>query len=56
MTADYKQLAEELYKMLEEVSDFIDYDKVPLPLMEKLDSLIKKYEEATTRCTGRRNT
>lgn len=36
MTAYYKQLAEELYKMLEEVSDFIDYDKVPLPLMEKL--------------------
>ena len=50
---DYKQLAQELYTLIEEVSDFIDYDKVPLPLMEKLDILTKKYEELTTRSTGR---
>lgn len=50
---DYKQLAQELYTLIEEVSDFIDYDKVPLPLMEKSDMLTKKYEELTTRRTGR---
>lgn len=50
---DYKQLAQELYKSLDEVSDFIDYNKVPLPLMERLDNLIEKYKEETTRGTGR---
>ena len=50
---DYKQLAQELYTLIEEVSDFIDYDKVPLPLMEKSDMLTKKYKELTTRRTGR---
>jgi hypothetical protein len=50
---DYKQLAQELYTLIEEVSDFIDYDKVPLPLMEKSDMLTKKYEELTTRRSGR---
>ena len=50
---DYKQLAQELYTLIEEVSDFIDYDKVPLPLMKKSDILTKKYEELTTRSTGR---
>jgi hypothetical protein len=53
MTANYKQLAQELCKMLEEVSDFIDYDKVPVSLMERVDNLTQKYEEATTRGTGR---
>jgi hypothetical protein len=50
---DYKQLTQELYESLEEVSDFIDYDKVPLSLMEKLDNLIKKYKEEANRGTGR---
>ena len=53
MTADYKQLAEDLYKTLEEVSDFIDFDKFPLPIAEKLDRVLKKYEQETTRGTGR---
>jgi hypothetical protein len=46
---DYKQIAEDLYKMLDRVSDFIDFDRVPLSLMEELDNLNQKYEEATTR-------
>jgi hypothetical protein len=50
---EYKQLAQELYKSLEEVSDFIDYDKVPVSLMERVDNLTEKYKEATTRGTGR---
>lgn len=50
---DYKQLSQELYTLIEEVSDFIDYDKVPLPLMKKSDILTKKYEELTSRGTGR---
>ena len=50
---EYKQLAQELYKSLEEVSDFIDYDKVPVSLMERLDNLTQKYEQETTRGTGR---
>ena len=50
---DHKQLAQDLYKALEEVSDFIDYDKVPLLLMERLDNLTEKYKEETTRGTGR---
>jgi HEPN domain-containing protein len=41
----YKQLAEDLYKMLDRVSDFIDFDRVPLSLMEELDNLNQKYEE-----------
>lgn len=50
---DYKHLSQDLYKALEEVSDFIDYDKVPLLLMERLDDLTEKYKEQTTRGTGR---
>lgn len=50
---DYKQLAQELYKSLEEVSDFIDYDKVPVSLMERVDNLTEKYKEETSRRTGR---
>jgi hypothetical protein len=49
MTANYKQLAEDLYKTLEEVSDFIDFDKFPLPIAEKLDRVLKEYEQETTR-------
>jgi hypothetical protein len=50
---DYKHLAQELYKSLEEVSDFIDYDKVPVSLMERVDYLTEKYKEETIRGTGR---
>jgi hypothetical protein len=50
---DHKLLSKELYEMLERVSDFIDFERVPLPLMEELDNLNQKYEEATTRGTGR---
>jgi hypothetical protein len=53
MTADYKQLAQDLYETLNNVSDFIDFDKFPLPIAEKLDRVLKKYEEETTRGTGR---
>jgi hypothetical protein len=53
MTANYKQLAEDLYETLNNVSDFIDFDKFPLPIAEKLDRVLKEYEEATTRGTGR---
>jgi hypothetical protein len=53
MTANYKQLAEELYETLNNVSDFIDFDKFPLPIAEKLDRVLKKYEQETTRGTGR---
>ncbi len=53
MTADYKQLAQDLYEILNNVSDFIDYDKFSLPIAEKLDRVLKKYEEETTRGTGR---
>lgn len=50
---DYKQLSRELYEALKGVSDFIDYDRVPLPLMERLDNLTEKYKELTSRGTGR---
>jgi hypothetical protein len=53
MTANYKQLAEDLYETLNNVSDFIDFDKFPLPIAVKLDLVLKKYEEETTRRTGR---
>lgn len=51
MTANYKQLAQDLYETLNNVSDFIDFDKFPLPIAEKLDRVLKEYEEATTRGT-----
>jgi hypothetical protein len=53
MTTNYKQLAEELYETINDVSDFIDYDKFPLRNAEKLNLVIKKYEEAKNRGTGR---
>ena len=48
MTADYKQLAEELYETLNEV-------KILLPSYRffTVDKVLQKYEEATTRGTGR---
>jgi hypothetical protein len=53
MSANYKQLAEDLYETLNNVSDFIDFDKFPLTIAEKLDRVLKKYEDETTRGTGR---
>jgi len=53
MSANYKQLAQDLYETLNNVSDFIDFDKFPLPIAEKLDLVLEKYKEATTRGTGR---
>ncbi len=50
---DYKLLAKELYEMLDRVSDFIEFDRFPLPLAEELDNLGQKYKEETTRGTGR---
>ena len=50
---DYKQLAQELYKSLQEVSDYINYDRAPLLLMERVDNLTEKYKEETSRRTGR---
>ena len=48
MTADYKQLAEELYETLNEV-------KILLPSYRffTVDKVLQKYEEATTKGTGR---
>jgi hypothetical protein len=53
MTANYKQLAQDLYETLNNVSDFIDFDIFPLPISEKLDRVLNKYEQETTRGTGR---
>ena len=47
------QLADELYETLNDVSDFIDYDKFPLRIAEKLDRVLQKYKEETNRGTGR---
>jgi hypothetical protein len=49
MTNHKNQLADELYETLNDVSDFIDFDKFPLPIAEKLDRVLKKYEQETTR-------
>ena len=49
MTADYKQLAEELYEALKEASIYIaNYDAA-----DRVSTTLHKYEEATTRGTGR---
>ena len=53
MTNHKNQLADELYETLNDVSDFIDYDKFPLRIAEKLDRVIQKYEQETNRGTGR---
>ena len=34
---DYKQLAQELYKTLEESCDYLDYHKLPFSVAKKLD-------------------
>jgi hypothetical protein len=46
MTADYKQLAKELYDALKRVRCFSITDS-------EMDTILQKYEEATTRGTGR---
>jgi hypothetical protein len=53
MTNHKNQLADELYETLNDVSDFIDYDKFPLRIAEKLDRVLQKYKEETNRGTGR---
>jgi hypothetical protein len=52
MTADYKQLAKELYETLNEVSRYLPIDR----RFPSLNNALQKYEEATTRCTGRTTT
>ena len=34
---DYKQLAQELHETLKELSDYLDYEKLPLSVAKKLD-------------------
>lgn len=41
MTVDYKELSRELYEAITE------------PIPTKIKEVLQKYEEATTRCTGR---
>jgi hypothetical protein len=56
MTANYKQLAEELCKTLEEVIDIIKKFEVPPVLdykMTDIENALPKYEQETTRRTGR---
>ena len=53
---DYKQLAQELYKSLEEVRDIIKKFEVPPVLdykMTSIENALLKYEEETSRGTGR---
>ena len=50
---DYKQLAKELYETLNEVTDYIDYDEMPRSISQKIDVVTSKYEQETTRGTGR---
>jgi hypothetical protein len=46
---DYKQLAEELYEALKKANRYIaNYDA-----LERVSTTLQKYEEATTRGTGR---
>jgi|DEB0MinimDraft_6_1074348.scaffolds.fasta_scaffold158296_1 hypothetical protein len=42
---DYKQLAQELYETLKELSDYLDYEKLPLSVAKKLDLYLKTPEE-----------
>jgi hypothetical protein len=49
MTANYKQLAEELYKTLKEVSMYLPVDR----RFPNAINTLQKYEEETTRGTGR---
>ena len=58
MTADYKQLAEELYDVLKRLKNLMD-DANGSPInrygvsMSLADKVIQKYEQETTRGTGR---
>ena len=49
MTADYKQLAETLYETLKQVKKHLPNYSI----FTDIDDTIHKYEEATTRGTGR---
>jgi hypothetical protein len=49
MTADYKQLAETLYETLKEVKKYLPSHR----LFSNVEDTIHKYEEETTRGTGR---
>ena len=42
---DYKQLAQELYETLKELSDYLDYEKLPLSVAKKLDLYLRTPEE-----------
>jgi len=49
MTANYKQLAEELYEALKEANRYLPVDR----RFTNVNRILQKYEEATTRGTGR---
>jgi len=56
MTADYKQLSEELYKTLKDVYMYLPVDRRFPDIdiyISNVDEVLKKYEETTTRGTGR---
>lgn len=56
MSANYKQLAEELYKTLKDVYMYLPVDRRFLDIdiyISNVDEVLKKYEETTTRGTGR---
>ena len=38
---DYKQLAQELYETLKELSYYLDYEKLPLSVAKKLDLYLR---------------
>ena len=42
---DYKQLAQELYETLKELSDYLDYEKLPLSFAKKHDLYLRTLEE-----------
>jgi hypothetical protein len=53
---DYKQLSQELYEMLKEIRDVIKKFEVPPVLdykVDRIDNVLQKYEDETTRGTGR---
>ena len=42
---DYKQLAQELHETLEELSDYLDYEKLPLSVAKKLVLYLRTLEK-----------